>query len=307
MSNITANDVKVLRERTGAGMMDCKKALVECSGSMEDAIDWLRKKGLAAASKKSGRVTSEGVVAVYSSGKHATLLELNAETDFVARNKLFQNYAGTVVKLACENNYNLEQLKKANYPETGRSVEEELVHLISIIGENLTLRRVAHLSVNDGTVATYVHSKLSEGLGKIGVLVALETSCPCDPIVTLGKQIAMHIAAANPQVLSIADISKSDLDRERVVVTEQARSTGKPEAVIEKMVNGRLQKYYEEVVLQEQVFVVDGESKIKDVVSKASKNCGCELKLSGFKKFVLGEGIEKISVDFAEEVAAQLS
>ena len=306
MANITANDVKVLRERTGAGMMDCKKALVECDGDMEASVDWLRKKGLAAASKKSGRVTSEGVVAVHSCGNRATLFELNAETDFVARNELFQKYAQTVVKLACESGCDLETLNGMSYPDSDRTVADELVHLISIIGENLTLRRVEHLSVESGVVSTYVHSKLVDGLGKIGVLVALKGNCCCSSIDALGKQIAMHIAAANPQFLAVSDIDADALERERAVVTEQAKATGKPENVIEKMVVGRLNKYYEEVVLLEQTFVIDGETKIKDVVAKAGKECGCELELVGFKKFVLGEGIEKTTVDFAAEVAAQL-
>lgn len=303
---ITANDVKALRDRTGSGMMDCKKALVACNGDMEAATDWLRKKGLAAASKKAARVTSEGAVAVYSCGKHATILEVNAETDFVARNDKFQNYAQTVVKLACESNCDLETLKNTQYPGTDHTVQDELVNLISVIGENLSLRRVEHICVKNGVIATYIHNKLADGLGKIGVVVGIETECGCPTIAEMGKQIAMHIAAANPQVLAIADLSEEAVARERAVVTEQARASGKPENVIEKMVNGRLNKFYEEVVLLEQTFVIDGESKIKDVVAKKAKECGCDVKLVGFKKFVLGEGIEKATVDFASEVAAQL-
>ena len=306
MANITANDVKVLRERTGAGMMDCKKALVACEGDMEAAIDWLRKKGLAAASKKSGRVTAEGVVAVYSCGKRATLLELNAETDFVARNEMFQNYARTLAKIACEGNLDIDALKATMYPDSERNVADELVHLISIIGENLSIRRVEHLEVESGVVATYIHSKLAENLGKIGVLVAISGSCECPSIEGLGKQIAMHVAAANPKYLAIENISTEDLERERAVVTEMAKASGKPDNVVEKMVIGRLNKFYEEIVLLEQTFVIDGETKIKDVVKAAGNECGCELQLSGFKKFVLGEGIEKATVDFASEVAAQL-
>jgi len=306
MANITANDVKVLRERTGAGMMDCKKALVACEGDMEASIDWLRKKGLAAASKKSGRVTAEGVVAVYSCGKRATLLELNAETDFVARNEMFQNYARTLAKIACEGNLDIEALKATMYPDSERNVADELVHLISIIGENLSIRRVEHLEVENGAVASYIHSKLADNLGKIGVLVAINGSCDCPSIEGLGKQIAMHVAAANPKYLAIENISTEDLERERAVVTEMAKASGKPDNVVEKMVIGRLNKFYEEIVLLEQTFVIDGETKIKDVVKAAGNECGCELKLTGFKKFVLGEGIEKTTVDFASEVAAQL-
>lgn len=303
---VTANDVKVLRERTGAGMMDCKKALVACDGDIESAVDWLRKKGLAAASKKASRVTSEGVVAVCSCGKNATLLELNAETDFVARNEMFQVYARNIAKLACEKQCDLEALKSLPYPESDRSVQDELVNLIAVIGENLTIRRVEHLSVNNGVVATYIHNKLADNLGKIGVLVALEAENACSSVETVGKQIAMHIAAANPQVLAVEDLSKESLERERAVVTEQARATGKPENVIEKMVIGRLNKYYEEVVLLEQAFVMDPDLKVKAVVEKLAKECGCNVALRAFKKFVLGEGIEKQSVDFASEVAAQL-
>lgn len=303
---ITANDVKTLRERTGSGMMDCKKALVACEGDMDAAIDWLRKKGLAAASKKASRVTSEGAIAVYCCGTHATILEVNAETDFVARNDKFQNYVKTVVKLACENNCDIDALKVQQYPASDHSVQEELVNLISIIGENLSIRRVEHLSVTNGFIAMYMHNKLADGLGKIGVLVGLETSCECTSVEILGKQIAMHVAAANPQVLNITDLSAEVVARERAVVTEQAKASGRPDNVIEKMVNGRLNKFYEEAVLLEQIFVIDGKSKVKDVVEQASKERGCDIKLTGFKKFVLGEGIEKTSVDFASEVAAQL-
>ena len=304
--NITANDVKILRERTGSGMMDCKKALVACDGDMEAATDWLRKKGLAAASKKAARVTSEGAIAVYSCGTHATVLEVNAETDFVARNDKFQNYVQNVAKLACESNCDLEALKALTYPGTEHSVQDELVNLIAIIGENLSIRRVEHISISEGAISTYVHNKLADGLGKIGVLVGLETSCKCPSVEALGRQIAMHIAAANPQVLAVEDLSADVVARERAVVTEQAKASGRPENVIEKMVTGRLNKFYEEVVLLEQIFVIDGKSKVKDVIAQASKDCGCEIKLTGFKKFVLGEGIEKASVDFAAEVAAQL-
>ena len=305
MANITANDVKLLRERTGSGMMDCKKALVACEGNIDEAIDWLRKKGLASASKKAGRVAADGLVAIAGEGNCVALVELNSETDFVAKNEKFQEFARTVVELACDDCCDLESLKKKVYPGTDKTVEEELTNLIAIIGENMQIRRVEHVCIDDGVVATYVHNKISDNLGKIGVAIAID-GCDCETVRNMGKQIAMHIAAANPQYLNISDIPSDVLARERAVVSEIARNSGKPEAVIEKMVEGRLKKFYEEVVLMEQVFVVDGESKIKDIVDRVGKQCGCEISISRYVKFVLGEGIEKQEVDFAGEVAAQL-
>lgn len=306
MANITANDVKALRERTGSGMMDCKKALVACDGDIDAAIDWLRKKGLASASKKAGRVAADGLIAISSCESCATLVELNAETDFVAKNEKFQEFAKNVADLAHNKCADLETLKSLQYPGSEKTVEEELTNLIAVIGENMQIRRVEHVCVENGVVATYIHNKIADSLGKIGVVVAFEGG-KSDSLKAAGKQIAMHIAAANPQYLNIEDIPSDVLARERAVVSELARSSGKPEAVVEKMVEGRLRKFYEEVVLLEQVFVIDGESKVKDVVAKAAKDCGCDVKLAKFVKFVLGEGIEKQQVDFAAEVAAQLS
>lgn len=307
MAEVTANDVKILRERTGAGMMDCKKALVECEGNIENAIDLLRKKGLAAAAKKSGRIAAEGLVGVHVSGNKGTLVEINAETDFVARNELFQNYVSTVAAIANENACDLEKLKATAYPETGRSVIDELTNLIAVIGENMGLRRVAHLSVSNGIIACYVHNKIAANMGRVGVLVGLESNGDKNKLMELGKKIAMHIAAANPQSTSIEDLDPAVLEREKNIVAEQARNSRKPEAFIEKIIEGRIRKFYEEVVLSEQVFVIDGTTKIKDVITEETKKIGTPIVLKGFIKFVLGEGIDKQTVDFAAEVAAQLS
>ncbi len=307
MAEITASEVKALRDRTGAGMMDCKKALVACEGDVEKAIDWLRKKGLSAAAKKSGRVAAEGLVGLYVDGKKGTVLEVNAETDFVARNDLFQKYVSTVVEIASKNDADLETLKNLDYPETGRNVSEELTNLIATIGENMGLRRVSHISVNDGVIASYVHNKIADNLGKIGILVGLESAADKSKLLELGKKIAMHIAAASPKSVNISDLDPAIVARERDIVTEQAKNSGKKEEFIPKIVEGRLSKFYGEVVLMEQVFVIDGSSKVKDVIAQAEKDLGAPIKIVGFNKFVLGEGIEKQAVDFAAEVAAQLN
>lgn len=307
MAEVTANDVKILRERTGAGMMDCKKALVECEGNIENAIDLLRKKGLAAAAKKSGRIAAEGLVGVHVSGNKGTLVEINAETDFVARNELFQNYVSTVAAIANDKACDIEELKAIAYPETGRNVIDELTNLIAVIGENMGLRRVAHSSVSNGIIACYVHNKIATNMGRVGVLVGLESNGEKNKLMELGKKIAMHIAAANPQSTSIEDLDPAILEREKNIVAEQARNSGKPEAFIEKIIEGRIRKFYEEVVLLEQVFVIDGTTKIKNVIAEKEKKIGAPIVLKGFIKFVLGEGIDKQTVDFAAEVAAQLS
>ncbi len=299
MAEITAAMVRDLREKTGAGMMDCKKALSETGGDMEAAIDWLRKKGLAAAAKKSGRVAAEGLIGVASGPNVAAMVEVNAETDFVARNELFQNFVAEVAGLALSVGDDLERLKAATYPGTGHSVADELTRLIATIGENMTIRRAKRLEVKEGVVATYTHNAVRPGLGKIGVLVGLEGKNEIDVLETLGRQIGMHVAAARPEALDISGVDPSALEREKAVLTEQARASGKPDNIIEKMVEGRIRKYYEEVVLLEQVWVHDGESRVKAVVQKAG------VKLAGFARFQLGEGIEKpASPDFAAEVAA---
>jgi elongation factor Ts len=298
MAEVTASMVRDLRDATGAGMMDCKKALVETGGDIEAAIDWLRKKGLSAAAKKSGRVAAEGLVGVASGPHVAAMVEVNAETDFVARNESFQNFVSEVAGLALSVGDDIEALKAATYPGTQHSTQEELTKLIATIGENMTIRRASVLRVSKGAVATYMHNAVKPGLGKIGVLVALEGENEMQVMETLGRQIGMHVAATRPAALDISAVEPSALEREKAVLTEQAQASGKPPAVIEKMVEGRIRKFYEEVVLLEQVWVHDGESRVKVVVEKAS------LKLTGFTRFALGEGIEKQVSDFAAEVAA---
>jgi elongation factor Ts len=304
MAEITAALVKELREKTGAGMMDCKKALAETAGDLEGAIDWLRTKGLAAAAKKAGRVAAEGLVAVAADGNKAAVVELNAETDFVARNDGFQDFVKGVAQVALPLVGDLDKLKEAAYQDTGRNVSEQVTHMIATIGENMNLRRSAGLEVSNGVVASYVHSAVAPGLGKIGVLVALESEGDAAKLEEVGKQIAMHVAAANPLFLNKDSVDQDALDRERAVLVEQARASGRPEDIIAKMVEGRLRKYYEEVCLLEQVFVIDGESKIAKIVENLSKEVGKPVALTGFVRYALGEGIEKEEADFAAEVAA---
>jgi elongation factor Ts len=298
MAEITAALVKDLREKTGAGMMDCKKALTEAGGDVEVAIDWLRKKGLSAAAKKSGRVAAEGLIGVASAPLAASMVEVNAETDFVARNETFQAFVAAVAHLALTVGEDVEALKAAPYPGTGRSVAEELTHMVATIGENMAIRRARVLRVASGVVATYVHQPLRPGLGKIGVLVGVEGSSELSALELLGRQVGMHVAATRPEALDIS-VDPAALERERAVLSEQARASGKPEAIIEKMVDGRIRKYYEEVVLLEQVWVHDGESRVRAVARKAG------VKLTDFARFQLGEGIDKpTGGDFAAEVAA---
>ena len=306
MAEITAALVKELREKSGAGMMDCKKALGETAGDVEAAIDWLRKKGLAAAAKKAGRVAAEGLVGVAAAGTKGVAVEVNAETDFVGRNDQFQGFVSAVAKVALEKGGDIEVVKNAEFPGAGKSVGDQLTALIATVGENMNLRRAIRLEVSQGIVATYVHSAIAPGLGKIGVLVALESAGDTAKLEALGKQIAMHVAAANPLFLDSSSVDQSALEREKAVLTEQAQASGKPAAVIEKMVEGRIRKYYEEVCLLDQVFVIDQENKISKVVENAAKDVGAPIKLTGFVRFALGEGIEKEEKDFAAEVAAQL-
>jgi elongation factor Ts len=303
MAAISAAQVKELREKTGAGMMDCKKALTENDGDMEAAVDWLRTKGLAAAAKKAGRVASEGLVAC--DGNRGAVVEVNSETDFVARNEQFQAFVGNVAKLALETGGDLEALTAAAYPGTGRNVADELTQLIATIGENMSLRRVATISVDQGVVTSYVHAAAAPGLGRIGVLVGLESAGDAGKLGELGRQLAMHVAAATPQSVAVADLDPAAVERERNVLIEQARESGKPENIIEKMVEGRLRKFYEEVVLSEQVWVIDGESRVSQVLEQAAGEIGAPVKVAGFVRFALGEGIEKEESDFAAEVAAQ--
>ena len=303
--SITAAQVKELREKSGAGMMDCKKALNETNGDMDSAVDWLRTKGLAAAAKKSGRVASEGLVAASVSGGIGALIELNSETDFVSRNDEFQNFAKTLADIALGVN-DLNALKAADFPSAGRTVEEELTQKIATIGENMSLRRMQKVSVDAGLVVPYIHNAVADGLGRIGVLVGLSSAADEAYLAALGKQLAMHIAATSPASLSVDDLDPAMVQRERDVLIEQAKASGKPQEIAEKMVEGRMRKYYEEVVLLEQIFVVDGETKVKAVIEMAAKDAGSAIALTAFSQFNLGEGVEKEETDFAAEVAAQL-
>jgi elongation factor Ts len=299
MAEITAALVKDLRDKTGAGMMDCKRALIETTGDVEAAIDWLRTKGLAAAAKKSGRIAAEGLVGVVSAPGRAAMVEVNAETDFVARNDTFQAFVQAVAKIALQTGEDLDAIKAAPFPGSGRTVADELTQLVATIGENMNIRRARVLSVGGGVVASYVHNTLKPGLGKIGVLVAVEGAGEMAALETLGRQIGMHIAASTPEAIDIDGVDPAALEREKSVLTEQARASGRPDNIIEKMVEGRIRKFYEEVVLLEQVWVHDGESRVKAVLAKAG------VKLVGFARFKLGEGIDRPDgPDFASQVAA---
>jgi elongation factor Ts len=305
MAEITAALVKELREKTGAGMMDCKKALGEANGDMEAAVDWLRAKGLAAAQKKASRVAAEGLVAAIAEGVRGAAVEVNAETDFVARNELFQDFVGNVARLSLGAGGDVEKLKAAAYPGTGRTVAEELTQRIATIGENMTLRRTAALSVGQGVVRAYVHSAVKPGMGRIAVLVALESAGAQDKLEDLAKLLAMHVAAAAPRALSVAELDPSLVERERAVLTEQARESGKPADVVAKMVEGRLRKFHQDVVLLEQIWVHDGETRVAKAIEQATKEAGAPITVAGFVRYALGEGIEREKSDFAAEVAAQ--
>jgi elongation factor Ts len=304
MAEITAALVKELREQTGAGMMDCKKALAETGGDLDQAVDWLRTKGLSAAAKKSGRVAAEGLVAVAVDGNKGAVVEVNSETDFVSRNEQFQEFVRGVASLALAADGDMDKLLAADYPGAGRTVADQLTHMIATIGENMTIRRCDVMSVGNGVLATYVHNAMADGIGKIAVIVGLESAGDKGKLETFGKQIAMHVAAAKPQSVSRDELDPEILERERVVLSEQARESGKPEEIIGKMVEGRLRKFYEEVCLLDQTFVIDGETQVSKAVEAAGKDAGGAISINGFKMFVLGEGIEKEAGDFAAEVAA---
>jgi elongation factor Ts len=307
MAEITAALVKELREKSGAGMMDCKRALTESNGDLEAAFDGLRKKGLAAAAKKAGRVAAEGLVGVATAARTGAIVEVNSETDFVARNELFQTFVRSVAALAVSAERDVEALKAASFAGNGKTVEGELTDLIGRIGENLVLRRVAWLTVGQGHVASYVHNMVSPGLGKIGVLVALESVAGEDVLAPLGRQLAMHVAAANPQYLDVASVPAAALDREREVLRSQALESGKAAGIVDRMVEGRLRKFYEESVLLDQVYVIDGESRVGKVVEAAAQEARTPIAIAAFVRFALGEGIDRPTTDFAAEVGAQLS
>jgi elongation factor Ts len=284
-------------------MMDCKKALAENNGDMEASIDWLRAKGLAAAAKKAGRTAAEGLVGVAVEGNRGAVVEVNSETDFVAKNELFQDFVRNVAKLSLEHGTDVETLGASAYPEGG-TVQEKLTDNIAKIGENQSLRRAASLEVGQGAVVSYVHNQVAPGLGKIGVLVALESGAPVETLQALGKQIAMHVAAAHPLALGADDLPADLVERERAIAMEKARESGKPENIIEKMVEGGLAKFRKDSALLSQLFVMDNKTPVAEVVASAAKDAGTGIEVKGFVRFQLGEGIEKKVDDFAAEVAA---
>ncbi len=303
MAEITAALVKELRDRSGAGMMDCKKALAETNGDIEAAIDWLRTKGLAAAAKKAGRTAAEGLVGVAVAGTKGAAVEVNSETDFVAKNEQFQDYVGTVAKLALDANGDVEALAATPFGN-GETVAEKLTSNIATIGENQNLRRTRAISVDQGAVVSYVHNAAAPGMGKIGVLVALESAAPTDKLEALGKQLAMHIAAAFPLALNEDGLDQAMVERERAIAAEKAAESGKPAEIVAKMVEGSIAKFRKENALVSQLFVMDNKTKISDVVAAAGKEAGSEIVLKDYVRFQLGEGIEKETSDFAAEVAA---
>jgi elongation factor Ts len=302
MANITATMVKDLRDKTGAGMMDCKSALTETNGDMDQAIDWLRKKGLSKAAKKAGRVAAEGLVGVALGTGTGALVEVNAETDFVARNDQFKDFVKSAAQLGLEADGDVEKLLNKNMGK--ETVDATLKELVAKIGENMSVRRATAMAVNPGVVASYVHNASGPELGKIGVLVAIKSTGDAGKLMALGKQIAMHIAAANPLALTSAHLSKEVIEHERSIQADIARQSGKPENVIEKMLEGRMRKFYEESVLMNQVFVIDGETPVAKVVEKVSKEIGAPIEVEGFVRYQVGEGIEKVTTDFADEVKA---
>ena len=308
MAEITASMVKELREASGAGMMDCKTALNKNDGNMEAAIDWLRTKGLAKAAKKAGRVAADGLVGVVSGGASGAVVEVNSETDFVARNETFQGMVIDISAIALNTGSNHDDLLAADYPGAEKSVEAHVQEMVGTIGENMTVRRSKTLNVSNGVVASYMHSQVADGLGKIGVLVALQSAGDKEKLDALGRQLAMHVAATNPLAVNVDSLSPDDIERERAVLIAEAKESGKPDEIIEKMVEGRLRKFYEEVVLTSQVFVIDGETRISKVLENVAGDVGAPVELTGFARFELGEGVDKgEEADFAAEVAAAVS
>ncbi len=304
MTEITAAMVKELREKTGAGMMDCKKALAETNGDMEAAVDWLRAKGIAKADKKSGRTAAEGLIGIAGAGTKAVVVELNSETDFVARNDAFQDLVRGVAGVALSTDGSVDAIAAATYPATGKSVAESLKDAIATIGENMTLRRATLLSVEDGVVATYIHNAVADGLGKLGVLVALKSTGNKDALNAIGRQVAMHIAATNPLAIRAEEVDAAVAERERNVFIEQSRASGKPDNIIEKMVEGRMRKFFEEVALLSQAFVINPDLTVGAAIKEAEKEVGAPIEVTGMARLLLGEGVEKEATDFAAEVAA---
>lgn len=303
MAAITASLVKELREKTGAGMMDCKKALTETDGDVEGAVDWLRAKGLSAVEKKSGRIAAEGLVAVAVDGAQGAVVEINSETDFVARNEDFQALVAEAADLGLKAGGDLDGLKAAQ-TAGGKSVEEAVNNAIATIGENMNLRRYEVASVSNGVIASYVHGAVKPGMGRIGVLVALESTGDADKLSDIGKQVAMHVAASAPKATTRDDVDPADIQREREVLTAQAKESGRPDNIIEKMVEGRLRKFYEESVLTEQAFVIDPDKTVGQAVEDVAKEIGSPITVKGFVRMAIGEGVEKEESDFAAEVAA---
>ena len=301
---LSASTIKELREKSGAGMMDCKKALTETDGNMEEAIDWLRKQGLSAVAKKSGRVAAEGLIGVTINNNSGAMVEINSETDFVARNELFQNFVKICSNLVLSSKNDIEALQKLPFPNSDRTVNQELANNIATIGENMNIRRVEFLEVSEGILVSYVHNNVADGLGRLGVLVALESKAENNNLLETGKQVAMHIAATSPKSLNIEDLDPQIVQREKEVLIDQAMASGKPKEIAEKMVQGRMNKFYQEVVLNEQVSVVDGETKIKDLIKKLSSDINHDVKIKGFKILKLGDGIEVGESNFAADVAA---
>jgi elongation factor Ts len=307
MSLITAALVKELRDKTGAGMMDCKNALVETNGNIEESVDWLRKKGISGAEKKSARTAADGVVTVSVSENAAALVEINSETDFVSRNPDFQKFAKNVSSIALNSGSNLDELKNAKYLDSGKTVKDALTDLIGLIGENIVIRRTVLFNSSTNILSSYIHGQIDEGLGKIGVILSIESNGDVAKIKELGKKLAMHIAASKPVAISSKDVDPSIIDRERKILIEQAKDSGKPDNIIEKMVEGRISKFFSEITLLDQTWVMDGESKVSKVIENIEKEISCNIVIKDFKYFILGEGIEIETKDFATEVAETIN
>jgi len=306
MSAINAALVKELRDKTGAGMMDCKKALVETKGNVEEATDWLRKKGISGADKKSSRVAAEGVIAISSSENSISLLEINSETDFVSKNPDFQNFVRNVSNIALNSGTDIEALKNANY-DGNKSVSQVLTELIAKIGENIVLRRANLIKSDNSVFSHYIHGQVAEGMGKIGVVISIESNGDKTKIHNFGKQLSMHIAAAKPIAVSAEDVDKNIIDRERNILIEQAKDSGKSDNIIEKMVEGRISKFFSDITLLDQIWVIDGERKVSKIIKDTEKELNCNIKINEFKCYILGEGIDVEKKDFAKEVTEQVN